>query len=212
MSDVKAAHEPSRAAHTQPSAAAIDREPECFRSRLLAALAARVRTTLDDPSLTCAAVLIPLVFKDSEWRVVVTVRTEDVEHHKGQISFPGGACDPEDETLEATALREAYEEIGLPQEAVEVLGALDDFATVTDFAVTPVVGIVQHHGPYSLNQGEVAALVEVPLSFLREPGNLSVGQVEYKGELHDVLVWDYGPYSIWGATARMLKAFLDLLA
>lgn len=211
MSVMEAVDGPSMAADIQLGPPASDPDSDHFRKRVRAALANRVRTRLEDPWLTCAAVLIPLLYRDGEWRVLVTARTEDVEHHKGQISFPGGACDPEDATLEATALREAYEEIGLPPEAVEVLGALDDFPTVTDFVVTPVVGIVRYSGPYRLNQAEVAALVEVPLSFLREPGNLRIGQVEYKGEIHDVLVWDYGPYSIWGATARMLKALLDLL-
>lgn len=190
----------------------MDRELGDLRQRILAALAGRVRATLNDPSLTCAAVLIPLLIRDGEWCVLVTVRTEDVEHHKGQISFPGGACDPADATLEATALRETYEEIGVPPEAVDILGALDDLPTVTDFVVTPFIGIVQPLCRYRLNEGEVAAVVEVPLSFLCDPDNLRVEQLEYRGQLHDVLFWDYGPHVIWGATARILKCFTELLA
>lgn len=181
-------------------------------SKIQAALAGRVRTRLRDPSLTCAAVLIPLLSMGGEWHVLVTVRTEDVEHHKGQISFPGGACDPEDVSLEATALRETYEEIGVPAEAMQVLGALDDLATITDFVVTPFVGVVRQPCQYHLNEGEVAEVVEVPLSFLCDPANLRLEQLEYKGQVHDVLFWDYGPYVIWGATARILKGFIDLLA
>ncbi len=182
-----------------------------LRRLIQAALSSRSRVELDDPSLTCAAVLLPLVYRDNGWHVLVTVRTDRVEHHKGQISFPGGACDPEDSTLETTALREAHEEIGLPPDAVEVLGALDDLQTVTDFAVTPFVGIVHYSGPYRLNHHEVAAVVEVPLTFLRQPDSVRVGQVEYNGRLHDVLFWDYGPHVIWGATAWILKTFIDLL-
>lgn len=183
-----------------------------MRQKIRTALANRVRRTVSEPSLTCAAVLIPLLFRDGEWRVLVTLRTEEVEHHKGQISFPGGACDPEDATLEATALREAQEEIGIPPQAIELLGALDDYPTITDFVVTPFVGIVRQPCSYRLSNSEVAAVVEVPLSFLRDPARLRVEQLEYKGQLHDVLFWDYGPYVIWGATARILKGFIDLLS
>jgi 8-oxo-dGTP pyrophosphatase MutT (NUDIX family) len=188
-----------------------DLDPNELRRRIQTVLANRVRHKLDDPSLTCAAVLVPMLFRDGEWWVLVTRRTEQVEHHKGQMSFPGGACDPEDASLEATALREAHEEVGIPPEAVELLGVLDDMRTVTDFVVTPFVGVLAHPISYRLNKHEVAEVVEVPLSFMRDPGNLGVQQVEHKGQPYEVLVWDYGPHAIWGATARILKGFLDLL-
>jgi len=211
MSDMEAAHKLSEDNGVHHGDMDADSRLDDLRQGIQAALAGRVRSVLDDPSMTCAAVLLPLLHTGKEWHVLVTVRTDQVEHHKGQISFPGGACDPDDATLEATALREADEEIGLPPEAVDILGALDDVPTVTGFAVTPFIGIVQHSGPYRLNQHEVAAVVEVPLSFLRQPDKVRVGQVEYKGKLHDVLFWDYGPHVIWGATAQILKTFVDLL-
>ena len=176
-----------------------------------ATLASRVRHVVIDPSLTCAAVLIPLLSREGEWCVLVTQRTHTVGHHKGQISFPGGACEPTDASLEETALRETYEEIGVPPHEVEILGALDDFPTISSFVVTPFVGLIPQRFPYRLNRAEVEGVIEVPLSFFREPDNLRVEQLGYQGELHDVLFWDYGPHVIWGATARIMKGLVDLL-
>ena len=187
-------------------------EADRFKHHIQAVLANRQRRAMDDPSLICAAVLIPLLFKQGEWHVLVTQRTQTVEHHKGQISFPGGACDPDDADLQATALRETLEEVGIPPEAIEILGALDDFPTVTSFVVTPFVGVVPYPLAFRLNKHEVEAVIEVPLSFLHDPGNLRAEQWDLQGQLHDVLFWDFGPYTIWGATARMLKDFLDLIS
>jgi len=174
-------------------------------------LAERQRATVDDEALIRAAVLVPLVRKDGEWHVLVTKRTQKVEHHKGQISFPGGAWEPGDADLKDTALRETYEEIGLSPESVQLLGVLDDCPTITGFAVTPFVGVIPPSFDYRLNAGEVEAVMEVPLSFLREPANMGHEQREYQGRVYDLVFWRYGPHTIWGATARILKGFLDLL-
>jgi len=120
-------------------------------------LAERQRATVDDEALIRAAVLVPLVRKDGEWHVLVTKRTQKVEHHKGQISFPGGAWEPGDADLKDTALRETYEEIGLSPESVQLLGVLDDCPTITGFAVTPFVGVIPPSFDYRLNAGEVSA-------------------------------------------------------
>jgi 8-oxo-dGTP pyrophosphatase MutT (NUDIX family) len=193
----------------------VNQDPAQFQDLVRTLLAQRTRRTLDDPALTCAAVLVPLLFKEGEWHVVVTQRTQDVEYHKGQISFPGGACEPDDAGRQATALRETFEEIGVPPAAVEVLGLLDDFQTVSHFGVTPFVGVIPHPFAYCLEMREVEAVVEVPFSFLRDPAHLRTEQrdAEREGRLaeRDVLFWDYGPYTIWGATARILKNLLDLV-
>lgn len=192
--------------------AELARRRRRFEQHARNALAHHRRQVIEETELTCAAVLLPLLYKEEQWHVLFTRRTQDVEHHKGQISFPGGAREPADEDLAATALRETYEEIGVPPHVVEILGALDDFPTITDFVVTPFVGILPHPLRYRPNPYEVEAVLEVPLSFFADPDGLRVEQLEHRGQIFDVLFWDYGPHTIWGATARILKGFLDLLA
>jgi 8-oxo-dGTP pyrophosphatase MutT (NUDIX family) len=192
--------------------AELARHRRLFAEHARKVLAHHRRHIAEESDLTCAAVLLPLLYKTGQWHVLFTRRTQDVEHHKGQISFPGGACEPGDENLAATALRETYEEVGVPPHVVEILGALDDFPTITDFMVTPFVGLLPHPLPYRLNPHEVDAVLEVPLSFFTDPAGLRVEQREHQGRIFDVLFWDYGPHTIWGATARILKGFLDLIA
>lgn len=182
-----------------------------FKTHVRALLGRRQRRILAEPGLTCSAVLVPLLFKHGEWHVLVTQRSQHVQHHKGQISFPGGACEGGDSDLIATALRETFEEIGVLPGEVEVLGALDDFQTISSFVVTPVVGVLPHPIEYRLDGCEVEAVVEIPLSFFCAPGRLRTEKREHAGQVFDVLFWDYGPYVIWGATAQILKGFLDLL-
>ncbi len=189
----------------------MNRDPEAFKGHVRRVLAGQERGVLADPSLTCAAVLIPLLRKAGVWHVLVTQRTQNVEHHKGQISLPGGACEPQDASLQETALRETHEEIGIPPERVKVLGVLDDFPTISDFVVTPFVGVVPHPFDYRLNPHEVDGVVELPLDFLLEPKHLRVEYWEHEGRPHEVLFWDYGSHTIWGLTARILHRFLSLV-
>jgi 8-oxo-dGTP pyrophosphatase MutT (NUDIX family) len=183
-----------------------------FTETVRAVLAQRHRQVLHVPDLVCAAVLIPLVYKNGEWHIVVTQRTELVKHHRGQISFPGGACELGDADLLATALRETHEELGIPADLVEVLGTLDDMQTITDFVITPFVGALRRPTIYHINEVEVQEAIEVPLSFLLDPSKLRVEHWEREGQSVAVLFWDYGPYTIWGATARILRGFLNLIA
>jgi len=164
----------------------------------------------DKKELKCAAVLIPLTFYRDEWHVLYTRRTDIVESHKGQVAFPGGACDDGETTPEETALREADEEIGMNPSDVIVLGTLGDMITISSFRVTPVVGVVEW--PYVFRSAgvEVARIFTIPLSWLADKRNYW----EFSIQSPDRKVIAYHPYDgelLWGATARMTVNFLETL-
>jgi 8-oxo-dGTP pyrophosphatase MutT (NUDIX family) len=156
-----------------------------------------------------AGVLVPLFVRDTVLRVLLTRRTETVEHHRGQISFPGGGEEEGDDTLLSTALREAEEELGLTPGDVRLLGALSPLTTVTDFYVEPFVAAIPH--PYSFRpaEAEIAEVIEVPIPSLLDPKALERRCLPDREEL--TLFYHYGPYVIWGATAKILKELLDAL-
>jgi 8-oxo-dGTP pyrophosphatase MutT (NUDIX family) len=168
---------------------------------------------LSHDEATPAGVLLLLYEKAGEPYVVLTRRTEDVEHHKGETSFPGGAFDPDDGDMLTTALRETEEEIGVRAEDVEVMGQLDDIVTITGFLVSPFVGVLRRW-PYSfaVNAEEVAELVEVPLRHLMDERNLERGEQRFGDRWWPILSYNYGDHRIWGATARIFKGFFDRLA
>jgi 8-oxo-dGTP pyrophosphatase MutT (NUDIX family) len=176
-----------------------------------ARLAARRRRDVPPGPLVKAAVLVPIVDRGEPF-LVFAKRTNRVGTHRGQISFPGGRVDATDPTLLDAALREAEEEVGLPRDAVETLGALDDTETVaTQFIITPFVGLVRTPVAWQPDGHEIEKVIEVPLAALRDRGNLRVEHRERGGVLHEVLFWDYQGETIWGATARIVKQYLDLL-
>ncbi len=174
------------------------------------ALASYQPRYIERDGLPRAAVLIA-VYDEDEPSVLLTVRTEMVEHHKGQISFPGGAQDPEDADLAATALRESEEEIGLQRADVEVWGQLDDIVTISNFIVSPYVGRVTKAAPYAFTPSavEVAELLEVPLAHLHGPA-LNTEPASWRDRLVPPPSYSFGEHVIWGATARMLGQFLEL--
>ena len=167
---------------------------------------------LSHDKATPAAVLLLIYEKAGEPYVVLTRRTEDVEHHKGETSFPGGAFDPDDGDMLTTALRETEEEIGVRPEDVEVLGQLDDIVTITGFLVSPFVGVLRTSSyPFVVNAQEVAELVDVPLRHLMDERNLERGSRHYGDRWLPFLSYHYGDHRIWGATARIFKGFFDHL-
>lgn len=171
----------------------------------------REKTCIQDDRLKRAAVLIPVFKKDGEYHLLFTRRTDLVEHHKGQISFPGGRQDPEDQDLLTTALREAEEEMGIHKEDVRILGELDDICTVTDFCVSPFVGLIPYPYPFRPNPHEIAEIIEVPLAALLDPERLRREFREHAGRTWPVYFYRHGRHTIWGATASILKQLLDLL-
>lgn len=183
-----------------------------LRRHLDAGLNRRPRRTLDRSDLVSAAVLVPVTDR-GEPHLLFTKKTSSVPHHKGQFSFPGGIVDLRDGSRVETALREAWEEIRLPAEAVEVLGLLDDTETrATNFIITPVVGMVREPVEFRPDGREIERVLEVPLATLRDPAIVRTEIWERNGEPHPVLFYQVSADDvIWGATARILSQFLALL-
>ena len=161
-------------------------------------------------TLKCAAVLIPLLQIDDEWHILFTRRTDRVESHKGQVSFPGGACDDGETTPEQTALRESEEEIGLAPRDVRLLGRLHPMETISSYLVTPVVGIIPWPYVFQPAKDEVARIFTMPLTWLADQSNR--WEFNIFGRNRGVLF--FHPYDgelLWGATARMTVDFLEIL-
>jgi 8-oxo-dGTP pyrophosphatase MutT (NUDIX family) len=163
----------------------------------------------DGPELREAAVLVPLLERGEDLRLVLTRRAVRLRYHPGQVAFPGGKLEPGDAGPLDAALREAREEIGLDPARVRVLGRLDPHETVTGFTVVPFVGLV---GPGFVpvpDRDEVDEVFEVPLAFALDPENLHVHRRRWQGGWRQYYAIPYGPHYVWGATARILKALAD---
>jgi 8-oxo-dGTP pyrophosphatase MutT (NUDIX family) len=166
------------------------------------------RNTLSIEGFHRAGVLVPLVLGSAEPELLFTRRTEEVETHKGQISFPGGMSDRGDADIVHTALREAEEELGIAPSLVEVQGLLDDLAVPSGFIITPVVGILRGLPRLTPNPKEVAEAFTVPIGFFCTPGNGRSESREYRGVLREVWYYQRGEHNIWGATAMIVRQLL----
>ena len=184
-----------------------------MKQRLKQALSRRQKSPLVDASRTPSAVLIPIYYKEGEYHILFTKRTEKVQAHKGEISFPGGACEKQDETPLDTALRECTEEIGLAAEAVEPLGELDDFFTIgSGYIISPFVGAIPWPYPLKVDPIEVEQIIEVPISALLDKDCLRQETSVLDGQVIPAYFYHYREHIIWGATARILTQFLDIWA
>ena len=182
-----------------------------FLNRIKRAIAENPGSSIDDPSLTPAGVMALVYPKDGEYCVLLQKRSSRVDSHKGEISFPGGKRDPEDETLLDTALRETHEEMGIDPQHVEVFGALDQTATTTGFCTSPFAGTIPYPYEFSPQEEEVAEVLEVPVSSLLDSANRR-DEIRVAGDdLEYAPVFAYDGHIIFGATARILQRFLEML-
>jgi 8-oxo-dGTP pyrophosphatase MutT (NUDIX family) len=182
-----------------------------IKGKIREILSRRKKNVLLGKNLVSAAVLVPLFRKNDSYHILFTRRTETVEHHKGQISFPGGIREEQDRDLKMTVLREVFEEIGLKKENIELVGEIDDMETLTGFQVTPFIGFIPYPFDFRLSRDEIEELIEVPFSFFTDRHNCREEVWMHEGIERNVYVFQYNHHRIWGATARIMKHFVDLL-
>ncbi len=159
-----------------------------------------------------AAVLIPFFFKDDRAQVLFTKRSQQVRHHKGQISFPGGTLDDEDTDLRAAALRETEEEIGVKTDDIHIIAEIDEMVTPTKFHITPFVGTIPYPYTFQINPAEIDELIEIPLSHLLDPVNHRTYErplpIDPK-RIVTVHSYQYGPHEVWGITGHILHNLIS---
>lgn len=158
-----------------------------------------------------ASVLMPLIERNNQLSLLFTVRAAHLRTHAGQISFPGGKQEPQDADLQATALRESHEEIGLDPQAVAIIGKLPDYRTISRFSVRPYLGLIAQPPSLALDHNEVASCFEVPLAFLLDPRNHQYQLVERNGQQMPIYFIHWQDKQIWGATAAFIRNLSNLL-
>ena len=173
-----------------------------MKQRIADILARRRKRKVAGEDLIACAVLMPLFCRQGQYHILFTERSDEVYSHKGQVCFPGGKQEPTDSTLLETALRETEEEIDLKAEDVRILGELDDIPTITtSYVISPFVGLIPHPYAFRADSREIREIFSVPLSFLIDEANFR----------RDTWSYEYEGHTIWGATARIVRQFVDLL-
>lgn len=183
-----------------------------MKEQIRQALASRTRIVFNDSAYRESAVLIPIYEKNRDCHIIFTQRTDNLGHHKGQISFPGGGRHPDDRDLEHTALRESREEIGLKEEDVEVLGALDDAVTVTSlYRITPFVGMIPYPYNFILDPFEVQEIFSFSVGDLINRAKITVEDQIINGQTVSIHTYEIGGRIIWGATAWILSKLFEII-
>jgi 8-oxo-dGTP pyrophosphatase MutT (NUDIX family) len=157
-----------------------------------------------------AAVLMPIFEWEHEYHFLLTRRTEEVQTHKGQISFPGGMREG-NETLIETALRETFEEVGIKENRIETLGRFHDYISINNYRVTPFAGFIDGPATTVPQVHEVAEVLQVPFRVFSDPARLRIEKRLVRGREEDVYFYSYGTHQIWGLTARIIKDFMEAL-
>ncbi len=184
-----------------------------MEQRLKLILSQRQKRHIVDANRVSAAVLLPIYYREGQYYILFTKRTERVKEHKGQISFPGGAYQEGDGLLLNTALRECAEEIGLVADQVEILGELDDVVTQTSsYIVSPFVAVIPWPYDFKINKEEIEEIIEAPISALLDRSCFRQEAEIINGESVPAYSYHYQGRVIWGATAEMLNQFLDIIA
>lgn len=187
---------------------------EDLENKLIASLnmaVPRSKTSVDER--TPAAVLVPFICIDEKWHLLYTKRTDGVAKHRGEISFPGGAVESSDADQVKTALRETFEEIGIPETKIRILGAIDPVPTISNFCVLSVVGVIDWPVPLAINPDEVDKVILIPVEWLSDPENWYENDYQYEpGSFRRVIHYqDYNNEHLWGLTAMITRKVLDLL-
>ena len=172
-------------------------------------LSARKPKKIDEPGLKPSAVLVPLVREDEGWQVLFTQRSNKVGAHKGEISFPGGVVEQGENPLQAM-LREVEEELGVEKEKIAILGELDEIFTITGFRIKPYVGILKTK-EFAPNPDEIDRVLIIPIKNFLDPSRLKVEHWSRKGADYPVYFFELDEAVVWGATAKILKNFLEIL-
>ena len=166
---------------------------------------------VDGSSAIKSSVLIPILKRNGNYQILFTKRTEDVEHHKGQISFPGGVKNLEDETVYDTATRESFEEIGLEKNNIEFLGILNEVVTPSNFHITPIVGFIKENQKFNYNKKEVSEIFEIEIDKFFDEKYLRTEERIIFDKPRIIYFYDVWHEPIWGATAYFVKQLVDLI-
>ena len=158
-----------------------------------------------------AAVLVALHWVDDEIHLLLTKRSEELKHHSGQVSFPGGGFDESDITIRQAAIRETEEEIGITSEFINIVGYLDDVETISGFYVTPFVAILEDGYNININEYEVSEVFSVPLRYFMDEENCQKRSANYKGKNVNYYVYPHEKYTIWGVTAEIIVKLINKL-
>ncbi len=185
-----------------------------FKERLSELLNSKKPKIIEDPKgdYTHSSVLLPFFIKNNQHWLLLIRRADTLQYHSGEISFPGGMVEEGDLNLVTTAKRETFEEVGVLEDDIEIVGPLDDVSTLTsNFIIHPFIGIIPFPYPFRINRQEVSYIIEIPLNFFLNSPNLQYVSINYKGDTFTTPAFDYEGAIIWGATERIIENLISLI-